>query len=335
MEKRNSELEQRIFAVKNQTELETVAMDVFRFQYQNNPVYNQYVRELGRKPQHINSLKDIPFLPIEFFKTHDVLCKQQVQTPPTVFTSSGTTGMERSRHIVAYPDIYETNFNRIFHYFYGNSENYCILALLPAYLERKGSSLVYMMQQLINQSKNKNSGFYLYNHEPLYHILQYNEKAQQPTLLLGVTFALLDFATQYGFPLQHTIVMETGGMKGRREELTRSEVHNILKTKFQVDTIHSEYGMTELLSQAYSKGNGVFYLPPPMKILIRDTYDPFFYLEHGKTGGINVLDLANLYSCSFIETKDLGQTFADGGFEVTGRFDNSDIRGCNLLTINN
>jgi len=247
------------------------------------------------------------------------------------FTSSGTTGITTSSHFVTDVGWYAESFRSAFRLFYGDIEKYCILALLPSYLEREGSSLIYMADDLIKQSNNPDSGFFLYNHDELYHQLKKQQSGQKPTLLIGVTFALLDFIEHYKLNFPELIVMETGGMKGRRKEMIREELHTTLCNGFGVDAIHSEYGMTELLSQAYSKGNGIFNCPPWMKIIARDTNDPMSLLNDDKAGGINVIDLANINSCSFIATQDLGKVYADNSFEVLGRFDNSDIRGCNLL----
>ena len=239
--------------------------------------------------------------------------------------------MINSKHLVTDVSWYEESFRRAFEIFYGDIRDYCILALLPSYLEREGSSLIYMAEDLVKRSNNPDSGFYLYNHDELYQQLKKQQDAKKPTLLIGVTFALLDFVEQYPIDFPELIVMETGGMKGRRKEMIREELHQTLCNGFGVDAIHSEYGMTELLSQAYSKGNGIFQCPPWMKIITRDTNDPISSLGNEKTGGINVIDLANINSCSFIATQDLGKVYADGSFEVLGRFDDSDIRGCNLL----
>jgi hypothetical protein len=249
------------------------------------------------------------------------------------FTSSGTTGMINSRHMVIDVSWYEESFRRAFDIFYGDIKNYTILALLPSYLEREGSSLIYMAEDLVKRSENSESGFYLYNHEELYQQLKKQQQAKKPTLLIGVTFALLDFAEHHQIDFPELIVMETGGMKGRRKEMIREDLHQTLSKGFGVNIIHSEYGMTELLSQAYSNGNGIFNCPPWMKVITRDTNDPFTTLDNDKTGGINVIDLANINSCSFIATQDLGKVYSDGSFEVLGRFDNSDIRGCNLLIV--
>jgi hypothetical protein len=267
-------------------------------------------------------------LPIQFFKTRDI--KTTEFEPQAVFESSGTTQTVNSRHYVKDINIYRRSFSMAWEQFYGPVQEWCVIGLLPAYLERQHSSLVVMVDEMIKQSAHPQSGFYLYEHEKLAQVLQQLEKKGQKTLLIGVTFGLLDFAEKYPMPLQHTIVMETGGMKGRRKEMTREEVHQLLKTAFQTNAIHSEYGMTELLSQAYSKQDGVFKCPPWMKVLVRQEDDPLDVRVSG-SGIINIIDLANLYSCSFIATDDVGTIMTDGSFEVMGRIDNSDIRGCNLL----
>jgi phenylacetate-coenzyme A ligase PaaK-like adenylate-forming protein len=308
---------------------EEIALQQFNIQVKNNPVYREYLNLLKINPEHIAEIKSIPFLPIDFFKSHRVVSTDEMEK--IIFTSSGTTGQQTSKHYVTDLEVYEESFSKGFEYFYENVADYCILALLPSYLERQGSSLIYMTESLIQKSGHRNSGFYLYNTAELHRKLLSLEKDKQKTILLGVTFALLDFADQYQMKLEHTIVMETGGMKGRRKELTRFEMHEFLTQKLGVKTIHSEYGMTELLSQAYSQGNGVFRTPPWMKIIVRDVYDPFTILKQEQSGAINVIDLANVNSCSFIETKDVGRLLKDGSFEVSGRMEASEIRGCNLL----
>lgn len=320
---------EQVFAIRTEQQFAETALRIFRFQAENCAVYREFIDYLRIDAGQINSIEQIPFLPISFFKTHEVLSSdEKVQI---TFTSSGTTGMINSSHMVTDISWYEESFRRAFQIFYGDIGNYCILALLPSYLERDGSSLVYMAEDLVRRSENSASGFYLYNYEELYHQLLKQQRAKKPTLLLGVTFALLDFAEKYRMDFPELIVMETGGMKGRRKEMIREELHEILCKAFGVRTIHSEYGMTELLSQAYSKGNGIFNCPPWMRILTRDANDPMTGLTSNQTGGINVIDLANINSCSFIATQDLGKVDADGSFEILGRFDNSDIRGCNLL----
>ncbi|MCK6649784.1 MAG: acyl transferase [Bacteroidia bacterium] len=323
-----------IFNIKSDLDFRRMALDIFRYQAENNIVYKQYLQSLRISVNSIDQIEKIPFIPVEFFKSFEVITGSILEEHQSkLFTSSGTTGQITSKHYVKDVSIYEKSFTKAFELFYGNIHDYCILALLPSYLEREGSSLVYMADDLIKKSKHHESGFYLHNYDELILTLQNLQDKKQKTLLLGVTYALLDVVEQ--FPLfrggNNLIVMETGGMKGKRKEMIREELHTVLCEGFGVNTIHSEYGMTELLSQAYSKGNGVFNCPPWMKILIRDTNDPFSYLPHGRTGGINVIDLANIYSCSFIATQDLGKTNPNTSFEVLGRFDNSDIRGCNLL----
>lgn len=325
----NSDYKTQIFQINSDEQLNKLALQAFHYQINNLGIYANYVSKLKVNANEIKHYSQIPFLPIEFFKSHKVIAKsQQAQV---TFTSSGTTGMVTSKHLVSDLNIYEQSFTAAFNQFYGNESDYCILALLPSYLQRDGSSLVYMADHLIKMSKHPKSGFYLDNYQELAEILRELNSQGQKVILLGVTYALLDMAEQFDLNLNHTIVMETGGMKGRRKEMIREELHKILCTKLGVKSIHSEYGMTELLSQGYSKGNGIFDTPQWMKILIRDTYDPFCYLPTGRSGGINVIDLANINSCCFIETKDLGKTFADDTFTILGRFDDSDIRGCNLM----
>lgn len=304
-----------------------MAIDIFNYQYQNNTIYQNFCKLLKVTPSEVTHLEKIPFLPIEFFKTQQVICG--VNNYEQVFLSSGTTGENQSKHYVKNLKVYEQSFLKGFELFYGNISDYCFLALLPSYMEREGSSLIYMTEYLIKHSNNPLSGFYLNNYNDLIDTLK--KLNAQKTILIGVSFALLDLAEKHQLDLSNIIIMETGGMKGRRKEMTRTELHQIYNDSFNVNQIHSEYGMTELLSQAYSKGNGLFETPPWMKILIRDTNDPFHLLDNNQTGGINVIDLANYNSCSFIATQDLGKTFANNSFEVLGRFDNSDLRGCNLL----
>lgn len=321
------EIEDKVFTVEP-ADFEELALEMFRFQYANNPVYEQYVNAMGVVGSSVQSLSQIPFLPIQFFKTHPV--KTTSFEPEAIFESSGTTQTLNSRHYIKSLGLYRESFLQNWTRQYGPVSDYCIIGLLPSYLERKHSSLVVMADELVRLSGHPNSGFYLYEHDKLYTALQQLEKAGQKTVLLGVTFALLDFSEQYALPLKHTIVMETGGMKGRREELTRPAVHEQLKKAFECTVIHAEYGMTELLSQAYSKGNGIFNNPPWMKMLVREEDDPLAIHSSGK-GALNIIDLANIYSCSFIATDDVGAVYADGSFEVQGRMDNSDIRGCSLM----
>ena len=327
----------KIFSVTEES-FPSVALGIFRFQFENNPVYKAYVQALAIDPGKIDSVYDIPFLPVSFFKTHRV-CTTLFE-PKAVFESSGTTGIATSRHYINDPGIYEESFVKGFESRYGKIKNWCIIGLLPSYLERKNSSLIFMVNKMIGESDCPESGFYLDEYAKLKEVLTTLENRKQKTLLIGVTFGLLDFAEQFQLPLQHTVIMETGGMKGRRKEMIREEVHNELKQAFSVPAIHSEYGMTELLSQAYSKGNGIFECPPWMKVLVRDEDDPLnvqgpdnAMQQNEKRGVLNVIDLANVWSCSFIATEDAGRVSGNGSFEVQGRVDNSDIRGCNLLIV--
>lgn len=321
---------ERIFSINSNDEFEKAAIEAFNYQYANNKVYHEFCNRRNINPDSIVSVNQIPFLPISFFKSHQVVCgNQHIET---TFTSSGTTGMITSNHHVTDVSMYETSFNTGFELCYGKPGQYCILALLPSYLERSGSSLVYMAEKLIAQSHHPKSGFYLHNYNELAEVLKQLNYQNQKVILLGVTYALLNLAEKFPMSLPNTIIMETGGMKGQRREMIREELHSILSNAFTVSTIHSEYGMTELLSQAYSKGNGIFNCPPWMKIMIRDPYDPFQILPENRSGAINVIDLANINSCCFIETSDLGKMLANQSFTIIGRMDNSDIRGCNLLT---
>lgn len=318
-----------IFLIKSKAEFSTSAFSVFNHQYKNCKVYRSFCDLLNVHPSDVKQLEEIPFLPIQFFKSHRVISSNN--TVDQIFESSGTTGSVPSKHYVTDISLYQTSYVTAFEHFYGSINDFTILALLPSYLEREGSSLIYMVDDLIKRSEKAESGFYLDNLSQLQQKLIELDAKGEKILLIGVSFALLDLVEKHNFNLNNTIVMETGGMKGRRKELIRAELHTKLCTGFGVDTIHSEYGMTELLSQAYSKGKGIFKTPPWMKILVRDSEDPLEILAHGKTGGINIIDLANINSCSFIATQDLGKTYADDTFEVLGRFDHSDIRGCNLL----
>jgi len=321
-----------IFNINSPAEFRQVALDVFYFQAQTNKVYSKYLSGLRVVPNNVTEIEQIPFLPIEFFKSHTVISEKYSERDiQEVFTSSGTSGMAQSKHYVADLSIYQQSYQKAFELFYGSIDECCILALLPSYLERDGSSLIYMADDLIKKSRHPDSGFYLNNSDELISKIKQLESKNQKTILLGVTYALLDLIEKETFQLKKTIVMETGGMKGKRKEMVREELHALLCEGFGVDVIHSEYGMTELLSQAYSKGKGVFKCPPWMNVIIRDTNDPLSILPATRSGGINIIDLANINSCSFIATQDLGKTFPDGSFEVLGRFDNTDIRGCNLL----
>lgn len=327
-----------IFNIKSDAGFERLALEIFKFQSENNEVYAHFIDSLKISVDSVTTLHRIPFLPIEFFKSHKIISdasKEPVNFELSnfeLFTSSGTTGITQSKHFVTDLSVYIKSYSRAFEYFYGDIKEYCFLALLPSYLEREGSSLIYMAEDLIKKSGHAGSGFYLNNYDGLIQKLNSLREKKQKTILLGVTYALLDLAEKPGHQIgfENLIVMETGGMKGKRKEMVREELHKILCESLGVKAIHSEYGMTELLSQAYSKGNGLFECPPWMKIMIRDTNDPFTFLAENKTGGINVIDLANINSCSFIATQDLGK-ISNNFFEVLGRFDNSDIRGCNLL----
>lgn len=320
-----------IFSIGSKKEFEKITLKVFRHQYDNNIVYHNFCDLLGRNKENVKAVSEIPFIPIQFFKTHDVV--SSTNAVQETFTSSGTTGTATSRHLITDLHYYEQSFRQAFSRFYGNIEDYAVLALLPSYLEREGSSLIYMVDDLIKGSQNPDSGFYLNNYDALISKLEHLDRAGQNVLLIGVTYALLDLTEKKDFSLKNTIIMETGGMKGRRREMIREELHEILCQGFGVDKIHSEYGMTELLSQAYSLGDGIFECPPWMDILIRDTEDALSLIGFEKTGGINVIDLANYNSCSFIATQDLGKKYPNQSFEVLGRFDNSDIRGCNLMVL--
>ncbi|KAA1244209.1 acyl transferase [Aquimarina sp. RZ0] len=325
-------LSETIFTIKNEQDFENFAIQVFEHQYINNSFYQRFCNLLGVTKTSIKNTDSIPYLPISFFKQNKITSSPvSIQQ---VFTSSGTTGSIPSKHYITDLHIYEKSFRDGFRFFYGNITEYTILALLPSYLEREGSSLIYMTETLIKESKQPKSGFYLNEIEILIDTLQQLLKERKKVLLIGVSFALLNIVENYKIKLNdNVIVMETGGMKGRRKEMIRSELHQILKNGFGVSQIHSEYGMTELLSQAYSKGNGLFYCPPWMKVSIRDPEDALTTLPKSKTGGINIIDLANINSCSFIATQDLGKLHKDDSFEILGRFDHSDIRGCNLMAL--
>ena len=306
-----------------------LCIDIFHYQFEHNPVYHKFVQTLGRNLSLVHTFRDIPFLPIEFFKNHKIITG--ISTPDIIFTSSGTTGSATSSHYVADLELYRRSFTAGFEFFYGDISQYAILGLLPSYLEREGSSLIYMTEELIRLSNNPYSGFYLKHTGEMLETAKKAASKGYKVFVLGVSFALLEFAQEPKSLPEGTIIMETGGMKGRRKELTRLELYSILKEAFNIEKIHSEYGMTELLSQAYSSDNGVFQTPPWMKVLIRDMNDPFAFLPENKTGGINIIDLANINSCCFIATQDLGKLNNEGAFEVLGRFDDSDIRGCNLM----
>lgn len=320
---------ENIFSIQNAREFESQALKTFRHQATHCAVYAEYIHHLHINTNEVKSIYQIPFLPIGFFKTHSVLSSSHpIQI---TFSSSGTTGMIQSSHHVTDLKLYEQSYLQAFKQFYGNIEEYCFLALLPSYQQRAGSSLIYMVNDLIEKSRHPQSGYFLYNHDQLFKTLSGLKSKNQKTVLIGVTYALLDFIESYDLDFPDLIVMETGGMKGKRKEMVREELHERLRNGFGINSIHSEYGMTELLSQAYSLGEGIFNCPNWMQVLIRDINDPLSLIEKGRTGGINVIDLANANSCSFIATQDLGKINPDGSFEVLGRFDNADIRGCNLL----
>jgi hypothetical protein len=324
------EFRKRIFSIKTTGEFNEAALEVFRYQVAGNLLYRDYVTALGVTAASVKFLSEIPFLPVTFFRDHKVITGPDI--PETVFESSGTTGMVSGKHYVADLSLYEESFIRGFTEFYGDPSGYFFAALLPSYAERENSSLIYMMKTLIKKSMYSDSGFYNNDRTELIKILEKVKGEGRKAILLGVSFALLDLAEKQAPDLRGIIVVETGGMKGRRKEITRQELHTILKTGFNVGTIHSEYGMTELLSQAWSHGDGLYYCPPWMKVYIRDPLDPLTIINQaGRSGGINIIDLANINSCSFLSVNDLGKLHEDGGFEVLGRFDNSDIRGCNLL----
>jgi len=323
-------LQKRIFEISNNDEFEAIALEVFQYQFRNNKVYGEFCKYLDMEPSRVHTIEEIPFLPIEFFKSKKIVSNSQA--PEITFTSSGTTGTATSKHHVTDLSLYEKSFLKAFTEFYGAPSDYIFLALLPSYLERKGSSLIYMADYLIKESGNSESGFYLNNLDELTEKLISLDSGEKKVFLIGVSFALLDLIEKKQFRLQNTIVMETGGMKGRRKEMIREELHHELKKGFGVEHIHSEYGMTELLSQAYSKGEGVFDCPAWMKILIRDPEDALSLLSGENTGGVNIIDLANINSCSFIATQDLGRK-KNNQVEILGRFDNSDVRGCNLLLL--
>ena len=322
-------MHKEIFLIKNANDFEEKALAIFRMQAEKLQIYKKFIKYLKINPSDVTRVENIPFLPVELFKSHKIILKGH--DARLIFESSGTTGIRPGRHYVAYPEIYDNCLLKAFEYFYGSPSDYTILALLPSYLERSSSSLVYMVNQLIKRTGDNESGFYLYDYDKLLKNLILLKRKEKKVLLIGVSFALLELAEKYSPDLSGITVMETGGMKGRRAEITREELHNTLKTKLNLDNIHSEYGMTELLSQAYSASAGIYQSPPWMKIMIRDPYDPMNTLKEGQAGAVNIIDLANMYSCSFIATSDLGRIIPGKGFEISGRMDNSDIRGCNLL----
>jgi len=324
-------MQKTIFNIQSEQDFKEAALRVFKHQFDNNDVYRSFCDLLYKNPSDVKEIQEIPFLPIQFFKSHDILSSKEnvIKT----FTSSGTTGSIPSKHNVTDLSWYHESYLKGFQFFYGDVKDYNILALLPSYLEREGSSLIYMVDDLIQQTNKPASGFYMQNLSELSSTLKELDAKGEKTLLIGVTFALLDLIEKETFQLNNTLIMETGGMKGRRKELVRDQLHKILSKGFGVNKIHSEYGMTELLSQGYSNGEGVFKCPPWMRVLTRDTEDALTILDTHQTGGINIIDLANYNSCSFIATQDLGKVKEDGTFQVLGRFDHSDIRGCNLLVV--
>lgn len=323
-------LQEGIFSIRSPEDFRKLSLEIFKYQAEYNPVYRDFIYNLGKDPESVNSLLDIPFLPVEFFRNHTVTTGKT--TVQAIFESSGTTGVSASRHHVADLTIYEKSFLSGFRYFYGEPRDYFFAVLLPSYAERGNSSLVYMADRLIKESHDKRSSFFLRDIDNLSKVLKQVKEENKKALVIGVSFALLDMAENFPDDYSGIMFVETGGMKGRRKEITREELHSVLKQAFNLEAIHSEYGMTELLSQAWSKGEGLFRCPPWMKILIREINDPFSVSElPGKTGGINIIDLANINSCSFLSTGDVGKLHENGSFEISGRFDNSDLRGCNLL----
>ena len=317
--------------IKTTDEFIARALALFEYQYEANRVYRSYCDLINIAASEVNTLEEIPFLPIQFFKSHTVSCSSM--TADQVFTSSKTTGQVASKHHVHDIDLYIKSFEKGFKHFYGNIEDYVLLALLPSYMDQGNSSLIYMANHLIQKTRHPKSGFYLEDWSKLRTTLNHLEKRGQKTILLGVTYALLNGAENESFDLKHTLIMETGGMKGMRKEWVRDALHKKLQEGYGVSTIHSEYGMTELMSQAYSKGEGRFSCPPWMRVLTRSAEDPFELIGTLKTGGLNIIDLANVDTCAFIATQDLGKTYSDGSFEVLGRFDHAEIRGCNLLVV--
>ena len=327
---KEKQLEEKVFAITNEKQFSIIALDVYQFQFDNNLLYQDYCHAVGKLPQAVDQVTDIPFLPISFFKTHRI--ETTTFDPELVFKSSATTGTVTSSHYVKDARLYIKSFLKGFERVYGDIKQYCIIGLLPSYLEREDSSLVYMVDHLIKASGHQDSGFYLNEFEQLDLTLKRLRSLNQKMILIGVTYALMDFCNRYPQNMPNIILMETGGMKGRHREMTKAELYEHLKKKFGASAIHSEYGMTELLSQAYGV-DGKMNCPPWMKVLIRDETDPFTIYKNGSSGAINIIDLANLYSCSFIATDDMGRTNSDGSFEILGRLDYSDIRGCSLMVV--
>ena len=326
-------LTDKIFRVAGKDMFKETALEIFRFQATGCPLYSEYLRLLGTDIHGIDDICSIPFMPISFFRDHTVITGGGV--PERIFLSSGTQGVRQSRHAVTDTGIYDESIERAFRIYYGDPGRYAVMGLLPSYLEREGSSLIYMVRRLMSLSGHEYGGFFPDNHDALIVAIRKAREQGLRVMIIGVTFALLDLAGRHPTDMRDVIIMETGGMKGRRREMIREEVHDIIRSAFGVSSVHSEYSMTELLSQAYSKGEGLFTTPPWMKVLIRDNHDPLSHTcEAGAAGGISIIDLANIWSCSFIATADLGRMHNDSVFEVLGRYDNSDIRGCSLLTEN-
>lgn len=327
--------ESEIFGISSKAEFEIRCLETFCYQYEYCPQYRAYSEVLGISPENV-TFDLIPFLPIRFFKQYEIISKgyRKISGDPVVFSSSSTTGMVPSKHVVLDISLYEAAFTNAFRHFYGDAKDYVILALLPAYLERKGSSLVYMADRLIRDSGSPESGFFLYDHDRLHSVLSAMKSQGRKVILLGVSFALLDFAAAYSIGENNDswlTVMETGGMKGRKEEISRTSLHDTLSAAFGLRKIHSEYGMCELLSQAYSDGDGIFRTPAWMRIVVKDMYDPFRNAPIGTKGVLNIIDLANINSCSFIETEDMGISYPDGSFTIEGRLPKAERRGCNML----
>lgn len=320
-------MQYEIFNIQTQSQFEEFALKVFNYQMKNNPIYTSFAKQIlkNKTPKNIF---EIPFLPISFFKSKQIICKRRAIEE--VFLSSGTTG-QQSKHLVSDISMYKKSYLKSFELFYGDIKEYRFLSMLPNYRQRGSSSLIYMIDDLIKKSEHPESGFYLNNCENLSSTIEKLEKESKKTILFGVSYALLELAKNFPQKLEHTIIIETGGTKGEEKGMIKEELQEKLKMAFSLEKIHSEYGMTELLSQSYSNGNNIFKSPPWKRILIRDVNDPLSILDSWKTGGINIIDLANIYSCPFIATEDLGKTFDDGTFSVLGRFENSDLRGCNLL----
>ena len=321
-------LSKRIFNISNEDEFNSIALEIFEFQYKNIPVYKKYVDLIKSQTKSINHFKEIPFLPIDFFKNNKIIAENS--KIEKTFLSSGTSNTIRSKHFVKDLKLYEQSFSAGFKYFYSDPKEWTILALLPSYLDQGDSSLIYMVNKFINKSENSESNYINYDLDVLKNLIL--KLKNKNVLLIGVSYALLELSELDSFNLENWVIMETGGMKGRRKEMVRQELHQQLKKAFNVDAVHSEYGMTELLSQAYSKKNGLFKTPPWMKFIIRDFEDPYSLAKINSSGGINIIDLANIYSCSFIETQDIGKEVEKDSFEILGRFDQSEVRGCNLLS---